>query len=103
MTPQYADSSSLPSGSINSKNSEDSAKLLFGALFSLRNIARKLGDGFDEENTLDSYATAKYRAHFYESASGLRFCILSDLKTQNLQHVLKEIYSNIYVEHIVKK
>ncbi|ODQ56779.1 hypothetical protein WICANDRAFT_81612 [Wickerhamomyces anomalus NRRL Y-366-8] len=101
--PQHTtDSSSLPSGSINSKNSEDAAKLLFGALFSLRNIARKLGDGFDEENTLNSYSTAKYRAHFYESASGLRFCILSDPKTQHLQNVLKDIYSNIYVEHIVK-
>lgn len=105
VVPQHTSSepSSLPSGSINSKNSEDSAKLLFGALFSLRNIARKLGDEFEEENTLNSYSTSKYRAHFYESASGLRFCILSDPKTQHLQNVLKEIYSNFYVEHIVKK
>lgn len=90
------------SGSVNSKNNEDNAKLLFGALFSLRSIAEKLGDTPEAKNTLTSFSTAKYRAHFYESASGLRFCILSDTKTMNLQDVLKYIYANIYVEHIVK-
>ncbi|ODV76098.1 TRAPP subunit BET5 [Cyberlindnera jadinii NRRL Y-1542] len=90
------------SGTINAKANEDNAKLLFGVLFSLRNIARKVGDTPEQENTLNSFATAKYRAHFYESPSGLRLCILSDLETQNLQTQLRDVYSNIYVEHIVK-
>jgi hypothetical protein len=90
------------SGTVNSKSNEDNAKLLFGALFSIRNIARRVGETPDQENSLNSFSTAKYRAHFYESPSGLRFCILSDIDTQNLQTLLRDIYANIYVEHVVK-
>lgn len=61
-----------------------------------------MGDSPDDENTLSSFSTAKYRAHFYESPSGLRLCILSDTETQNLQTMLRDIYANIYVENIAK-
>lgn len=90
------------SGTVNAKDNEDNAKLLFGALFSLRNIARKVGDTEESENTLRSFATSKYRAHFYESPSGLRFCVLSDVETQDMQQTLRDVYSSVYVEQIVK-
>lgn len=85
------------------KVDDDQSKLLFGALFSLRNMARKLGQNDDShENQLNSFATARYRAHFFESASGLKFCLTTDLNTQHLQNVLKFIYSNLFVKFIAR-
>ncbi|ODQ79530.1 hypothetical protein BABINDRAFT_161922 [Babjeviella inositovora NRRL Y-12698] len=102
-------------GTVNASNQNDSAKLLFGALFSLRNIANKLGTlPFNEDtsvtdplaihrkNSLKSFATGKYRAHFMETALGLYFCILSDPNVADLQIVLKDLYADVYVNHVVK-
>lgn len=91
------------SGTINSKDNEDTAKLLFGALFSLRNIARTLGDNEEKSfnNDLNSFTTGKYRAHFYETLSNLRFCILSDLNTRDLKNLLFKL-SDIYNQLIIR-
>jgi hypothetical protein len=99
----------LSTGTINSKDNEDTGKLLFGALFSLRNISRTLGDKVPDENgngqrfnnDLVSFITGKYRAHFHESLSNLRICVLSDLKTRNLKSTLQEL-NDIYLDLVVR-
>ncbi|SCU78112.1 LAFA_0A04962g1_1 [Lachancea sp. 'fantastica'] len=88
------------SGTTNSKLNEDTAKLLYGMVFSLRSISQKLGskDSFNEIKTI---ATAKYRAHILCTASGLWFILLSDLKQEDLSQVLRYLYSEIYVKTVV--
>ncbi|SCU78358.1 LAME_0A04236g1_1 [Lachancea meyersii CBS 8951] len=88
------------SGTTNSKLNEDTAKLLYGMVFSLRSISQKLGSkgSFNEIRTI---ATGKYRAHILCTASGLWFILLSDLGQEDLSQVLRYLYSEIYVKTVV--
>ena len=81
------------------KNPEDEAKLVFGVVFSLRNMVRKLTD----EDSFVSFRTSKYRLHYYEAASNIKFVLLTDEKLDNMRTVLNEIYTTLYVEFVVKK
>ncbi|KAK4196697.1 Longin-like domain-containing protein [Triangularia verruculosa] len=81
------------------KQSSDNAKLIFGTVFSLRNMVRKLG-GLDD--AFISYRTAQYKLHYYETASNLRFVMLTDVATLSMRNVLHQIYINLWVEYVVK-
>ncbi|ODV95692.1 hypothetical protein PACTADRAFT_3380 [Pachysolen tannophilus NRRL Y-2460] len=90
-------------GTINARNQDHVAKLLFGAIFSLKQISSKLNPQEETTaNNLKSFSTLKYRCHFFETGTGLKFCLLTDPKTENMQFVLKEIYAKLYYEKIVK-
>ncbi|KAL2694017.1 hypothetical protein Neosp_000587 [[Neocosmospora] mangrovei] len=79
--------------------SSDDAKLLFGTVFSLRNMVRKLGG---DDDAFISYRTAQYKLHFYETPANLRFVILTDTATLSMRNVLHQIYINLWVEYVVK-
>ncbi|CAK7896704.1 trafficking protein particle complex subunit Bet5p [[Candida] anglica] len=89
-------------GSVNKSNDSDAAKLLFGLVYSLKNISTKLGSSETAPNLLKSFATMKYRIHLYETASGLRFCLISDVGLDNLQPVLHHLYTDIYIRTVVQ-
>lgn len=91
--------SNQASGTTNSKQNEDTAKLIYGMVFSLRSIAQKLSRN-ESRNEIRTIATGKYRAHILCTATGLWFVILSDLKQEDLSHVLRYIYSEIYVNYV---
>lgn len=74
----------------------DDAKLLFGVVFSLRNMARKLGG---DDDAFISYRTAQYKLHFYETPASLRFVLLTDTTTLSMRNVLHQIYINLWVEY----
>ncbi|KAJ4010787.1 Trafficking protein particle complex subunit BET5 [Fusarium irregulare] len=76
--------------------SADDAKLLFGTVFSLRNMVRKLGG---DDDAFISYRTAQYKLHFYETPANLRFVILTDTATLSMRNVLHQIYINLWVEY----
>ncbi|EMR08708.1 hypothetical protein PNEG_02886 [Pneumocystis murina B123] len=78
---------------------EDDAKLIFGVLYSLQKISKKLA-GPDE--SFISYKTSEYKLHYYETASNIRFILLTDPNCSNLLHVLQQIYISLYVEYVVK-
>lgn len=78
---------------------KDDAKLLFGVIFSLRGMVRRLGGPNDE---FISYSTGEYKMHYYETPTSLKFCMLTDLKTGNLRVVLHQIWANLYVEYVVR-
>lgn len=88
-------------GSVNKSNDSDAAKLLFGLVYSLKNISTKLGSSAGTVNLLKSFATQNYRIHLYETASGLRFCLISDVGLDNLQLVLHKLYTDIYLRTVV--
>ena len=74
----------------------DDAKLIFGTVFSLRNMARKLGG---DDDAFISYRTAHYRLHYYETPASLRFVLLTDTGTLSMRNVLHQIYINLWVEY----
>ncbi|KAF2841628.1 trafficking protein particle complex 1 [Patellaria atrata CBS 101060] len=78
---------------------EDDAKLIFGTVFSLRNMVRRLGG--DEDHFI-SYRTGEYKLHYYETPTRMKFVMLTDTKTNNLRVVLHQIWANLYVEFVVK-
>ncbi|ODV80472.1 snare-like protein [Suhomyces tanzawaensis NRRL Y-17324] len=92
---------------INKTNDSDTAKLLFGILYSLKNISGKLAHTNDDSgfapsnNTLKSFTLGTYRAHYLESMTGLKFILVSDTHIDNLQPVLWELYSTHYLKNVV--
>jgi trafficking protein particle complex subunit 1 len=105
-------------------SAEDDAKLIFGTVFSLRNMVRKLGgedDRYDTRKRLPpthrrynpeanstvlvsflSYRTSQYKLHYYETPSNTKFVMLTDTKAPSMRIALHQIWVNIYVEFVVK-
>ncbi|KAJ6446371.1 transport protein particle complex of the golgi, subunit bet5-like protein [Purpureocillium lavendulum] len=77
----------------------DDAKLVFGTVFSLRNMVRKLGG---DDDAFISYRTGQYKLHFYETPANLRFVLLTDTGSASMRNVLHQIYINLWVEYVVK-
>ncbi|KAK4936167.1 Trafficking protein particle complex subunit BET5 [Elasticomyces elasticus] len=80
-------------------SAEDDAKLVFGTVFSLRNMVRKLGG--DDDSFL-SYRTSQYKLHYYETPTNIKFVMLTDTKSGSMRIALQQIYVNCYVEYVVK-
>jgi len=78
---------------------EDDAKLIFGLVFSLRNMVRKLGG---EDDAFLSYRTGEYKLHYYETPTRLKFVMLTDTKADRMRAVLHQIWALLYVEYVVK-
>ncbi|KAF2680227.1 trafficking protein-like protein particle complex subunit 1 [Lentithecium fluviatile CBS 122367] len=77
----------------------DDEKLIFGLVFSLRNMIQKLGG---EDDTFLSYRTGEYKLHYYETPTRMKFVMLTDTKQNNLRPYLHQIWANLYVEYVVK-
>jgi hypothetical protein len=77
----------------------DDEKLIFGLVFSLRNMVTKLGGADD---TFLSYRTGEYKLHYYETPTRMKFVMLTDTKAPNLRQYLYQIWANLYVEYVVK-
>lgn len=76
-------------------SAQDDAKLIFGTIFSLRNMVRKLGG---QDDSFISYRTGQYKLHYYETPTSIKFVMLTDTQTLNMRNVLHQIYVNLYVE-----
>lgn len=92
------------SGSINKNNLSDTSQLLFGILYSLKLISAKLIDNEDSAmtNSLKSFTLGTFRCHYLESLTGLKFVLTTDVLIDNLQNILWELYSNYYLNNVVR-
>ncbi|KAI7778125.1 hypothetical protein LA080_002551 [Diaporthe eres] len=88
-----------PGAKMKSTRAQNDAKLIFGTVFSLRNMVRKLGG---DDDAFISYRTGQYRMHYYETPTNLRFVLLTDTATMSMRNVLHQIYINLWVEYVVK-
>ncbi|KAJ3020831.1 Trafficking protein particle complex subunit 1 [Thoreauomyces humboldtii] len=88
---------------------EEEAKLVYGVVFSLRNMLGKLnnqsqagpggqqnGDGFI------GYRTSTYRLHYFETPTGLKFVMNTDPTMDTMREALRTIYAQIYVEYVTR-
>ncbi|KAI0437168.1 snare-like protein [Xylaria telfairii] len=87
-----------PSKPRRNKNADD-AKLIFGTVFSLRNMVRKLGG---DDDAFISFRTSQYKLHYYETPTNLRFALLTEPGALSMRNVLHQIYINLWVEYVVK-
>ncbi|XP_049648512.1 trafficking protein particle complex subunit 1 [Accipiter gentilis] len=80
---------------------EEEFKLMFGMLFSLRSFVGKMSPT-DMRDGFISFHTSKYRLHYYETPTGLRLVLNTDLSVACAREALHHIYSNLFVELVVK-
>ncbi|KAI4881794.1 hypothetical protein NFI96_019737 [Prochilodus magdalenae] len=65
----------------------------------LRHVLRKelpWKDGFV------SFQTSRYKLHYYETPTGIKLVMNTDLGVPNCRDILHQLYSTVYVEYIVK-
>mmetsp|Transcript_35834 Transcript_35834/g.78242 ORF Transcript_35834/g.78242 Transcript_35834/m.78242 type:complete len:142 (-) Transcript_35834:152-577(-) len=86
------------------RNESDDRKMMFGLLFSLKAFVSKAdpSSNGEEEPTFVSYRTDKYKLHYLENPSGIRFVLLSQPNAGEMREFLKHVYDTCYVEHVVK-
>jgi trafficking protein particle complex subunit 1 len=56
----------------------------------------------NREDNFISYRTSKYKLHYYETPTLLKFVLITDAKSDNKRVILHQIYVSLYVEFVVK-
>ena len=73
-------------------------KLIFGLLLSLKHYVKMLS-----AEEFKWYSTDKYKLHFYELMTGIKFVLISSPKIAgDLTHLLKNIYIYQYIPFLSK-
>jgi len=80
---------------------DEEFKLMYGMIFSLKSFVQRMSPS-DMRDGFLNFKTSKYKLHLYETATGLKFVLLTDLNVGNIRDNLQTIYSQIYVEYVVK-
>ena len=82
---------------------DQEAKLLFGALFSLKGLMAKISPVDVKPNeALRSFKTGDYQLTHFESPSGVQLVLFADTSATGLRELLSNIYTQAYVDCCVK-
>jgi len=82
------------------KSMLEEQKLMFGLLYSLRSFCTKISP--KPCTSFSYFKTSLYKLHLFETATGLKFILLTDVSAPTHRDELSRIYKDIYVEYVVK-
>ncbi|KAJ3110476.1 TRAPP subunit bet5 [Physocladia obscura] len=99
---KQSESASDATNNIDVDGDSETAKLVYGVVFSLKNMVNKLSAGKNSTDGFLSYKTNAYKLHYFESPAGLKIVLITDAASASMLSVLRQIYSSIYVENVVK-
>lgn len=80
---------------------DEEFKLMYGMIFSIKSLLSRLSHKSSKDGFV-SYGTSKYKLHYFETATGLKFVLNTDDSIGSLSDELWHLYSKIYVEYVVK-
>ena len=80
---------------------DEEFKLMYGMIFSIKSLLTRLSTTNAKEGFV-SYTTSKYKLHFYETPTGLKFVLNTDTNVGDIQDTLRDVYSKLYVEYVVR-
>ncbi|XP_016116480.1 trafficking protein particle complex subunit 1 [Sinocyclocheilus grahami] len=80
---------------------EEEFKLMYGMLFSIRSFISKMSP-LDMKDGFLAFQTSRYKLHYYETPTGIKLVMNTDLGVPNCRDTLQQIYSTLYVEYIVR-
>ncbi|KAJ8310649.1 hypothetical protein KUTeg_012514 [Tegillarca granosa] len=69
---------------------DEEFKLMYGMIHSIKSFVSRISP------------TDLYKLHFYETPSGIKLIMTTDLNVGNIRDVLHTIYSNFYVEYVIR-
>ena len=83
-----------------SETQYDDEMLMFGLVFSMRELTKQMSP--TEVTSFNTFNSAEFKVHDFQTATGLRFILCSDHAVEDLTKHLLNIYKNIYVEYVSK-
>lgn len=75
-------------------------KLMYGMIFSIKSFISRMSDKTSKDSFV-SYKTSQYKLHYYESPTGIKIILNTDVNVGRLQDTLQHIYKKIFVEYVV--
>ena len=84
-----------------SDDPEEEKKLMFGMLFSLKDLSAKLSPNPGSEG-LHIVKTNSYTLHHYESLTGMLFVLNTDPDVPDMYQSLQHVYNNIFIDCVVR-
>ena len=91
---------SRPHNSMRHDAGEDQ-KLVFGMLFSLKDLAHKLAPPA-EMDSLRMVKTKAFCLHHYETPTGLIFALNTDCETTSQHARLENVYKTLYIDFVAR-
>ncbi|KAH8916554.1 hypothetical protein BT69DRAFT_761562 [Atractiella rhizophila] len=79
---------------------DEECKLIYGVVFSLRTMIKKLNGGKSEPYL--AYQTPSYKLHMLHTPTCYTFILTSSPSVDSLRLVLRQLYSNCFLEFVVR-
>ncbi|GAA5929482.1 TRAPP subunit BET5 [Sporobolomyces koalae] len=79
---------------------DEEAKLVYGVVFSLRNMVKKLSSR--ESDSFHSFSTSTYKLHSYSTPTQFHFILLTSPTRQTMRPLLKSLYVGPFNEFVVR-